>query len=81
MVITIQTVSRSMSVLLQLGRDFKMIDLIEGATQLNDLDNGDDLAAFLRACAIELQHRKPEQLGAGLVCRIGKELQREFFRC
>jgi hypothetical protein len=35
---------------------------------------------FLRACAIELKRYKPEQLGVGLVHRIGRQLQREFFR-
>jgi hypothetical protein len=34
--------------------------------------------AFLRACAIELQRYKPEQLGPGLVNRVGRQLQREF---
>jgi hypothetical protein len=36
--------------------------------------------AFFHACAIELGRYKPEQLGPGLVHRIGRQLQREFLR-
>jgi hypothetical protein len=36
--------------------------------------------AFLRACALELERYHPEALGVGLVNRVGRQLQREFFR-
>lgn len=34
--------------------------------------------AFMTAVASELRRLKPDQVGAGQVARIGRELQREF---
>ena len=34
---------------------------------------------FLRAVAIELARYQPEAIGPGLINRVGRELQRQFF--
>jgi hypothetical protein len=35
---------------------------------------------YLRAIAAQLASRKPDEIGPGLVSRIGRALQREFLR-